>query len=118
MCIRDRCGVDVNDACTPGETAAHMLAKAGRADLLEWLLDSHGLVHTPLICVTQPPRLSGPNGDSPLHIAALSKRWVVCLLYTSDAADDLLCVDLGGRRIIKKKQQRQHIRMSSVVHRM
>ena len=25
----------------------------------------------------------------------------VCLLYTSDAADDLLCVDLGGRRIIK-----------------
>ena len=27
----------------------------------------------------------------------------VCLLYTSDAADDLLCVALGGRRIIKKK---------------
>ena len=26
-----------------------------------------------------------------------------CLLYTSDAADDPLCVDLGGRRIIKKK---------------
>ena len=25
-------------------------------------------------------------------------------LYTSDAADDLLCVDLGGRRIIKKKK--------------
>ena len=27
----------------------------------------------------------------------------VCLLYTSDAADDLLCVDLGGRRIIQTK---------------
>ena len=27
-----------------------------------------------------------------------------CLLYTSDAADDLLCVDLGGRRIIEKKK--------------
>src|SRR5450756_3236241 len=27
------------------------------------------------------------------------------LLYTSDAADDLLCVDLGGRRIIKKKKK-------------
>ncbi len=27
-----------------------------------------------------------------------------CPLYTSDAADDLLCVDLGGRRIIKKKK--------------
>ena len=30
----------------------------------------------------------------------------VCLLYTSDAADDLLCVDLGGRRIIKKKTKK------------
>ena len=29
-----------------------------------------------------------------------------CLLYTSDAADDLLCVDLGGRRIIKKKKSK------------
>ena len=28
---------------------------------------------------------------------------VICLLYTSDAADDLLRVDLGGRGIIKKK---------------
>src|SRR5665811_2530367 len=26
-----------------------------------------------------------------------------CLLYTSDAADDLTRVDLGGRRILKKK---------------
>ena len=31
----------------------------------------------------------------------------VCLLYTSDAADDLLCVDLGGRRIIKKTKNTQ-----------
>ena len=30
--------------------------------------------------------------------------YIICLLYTSDAADDLLCVDLGGRRIIKKKK--------------
>ena len=30
-----------------------------------------------------------------------------CLLYTSDAADDLLCVDLGGRRIIKKKKKQE-----------
>ena len=30
-----------------------------------------------------------------------------CLLYTSDAADDLLCVDLGGRRIIKKKKNKK-----------
>ena len=31
----------------------------------------------------------------------------LCLLYTSDAADDLICVDLGGRRIIKKKNEQQ-----------
>ena len=36
--------------------------------------------------------------------AAGRMRINVCLLYTSDAADDLLCVDLGGRRIIKKKK--------------
>ena len=33
--------------------------------------------------------------------------WIVlhhfCLLYTSDAADERSSVDLGGRRIIKKK---------------
>src|SRR5680860_1869452 len=32
----------------------------------------------------------------------------ICLLYTSDAADDLLCVDLGGRRIIKKKKKKKN----------
>ena len=36
--------------------------------------------------------------------AAQMVRMGACLLYTSDAADDLLCVDLGGRRIIKKKK--------------
>ena len=29
---------------------------------------------------------------------------IPCLLYTSDAADELDGVDLGGRRIIKKKK--------------
>ena len=29
---------------------------------------------------------------------------VPCLLYTSDAADERSSVDLGGRRIIKKKE--------------
>src|SRR5450756_3255485 len=41
---------------------------------------------------------------APLSAALHSLGWTVsfaCLLYTSDAADDLLCVDLGGRRIIK-----------------
>ena len=29
----------------------------------------------------------------------------ICLLYTSDAADERSSVDLGGRRILKKKKQ-------------
>ena len=40
---------------------------------------------------------------------AVLKEWEYvtdfCLLYTSDAADDMQCVDLGGRRIIKKKKR-------------
>ena len=33
-----------------------------------------------------------------------------CLLYTSDAADDTPCVDLGGRRIIKNQFRIEFIR--------
>ena len=31
---------------------------------------------------------------------------MACLLYTSDAADDVVRVDLGGRRIIKNQRKR------------
>src|SRR5665213_2765724 len=53
-------------------------------------------------------------GRSVLHVAnamaeldAAGVALYSCLLYTSDAADDLLCVDLGGRRIIKKKKKQK-----------
>ncbi|VTU60860.1 hypothetical protein AMBR_CKHPCMOK_02857 [Lacticaseibacillus rhamnosus] len=32
-----------------------------------------------------------------------------CLLYTSDAADEGLGVDLGGRRIIQKKNMARNV---------
>ena len=35
----------------------------------------------------------------------MKRRGKVCLLYTSDAADERSSVDLGGRRIIKKKKK-------------
>ena len=38
------------------------------------------------------------------HVAARMGRCGPCLLYTSDAADERSSVDLGGRRIIKKKK--------------
>ena len=37
----------------------------------------------------------------------------LCLLYTSDAADDLLCVDLGGLRIINKTKTKKKKRNKS-----
>ena len=41
-------------------------------------------------------------------ICGISRVWMnelrICLLYTSDAADERSSVDLGGRRIIKKKK--------------
>ena len=40
--------------------------------------------------------------DGSISLRSLAKESEVCLLYTSDAADDSLRVDLGGRRIIKK----------------
>mgnify|MGYP003379293725 CR=1 FL=1 len=39
---------------------------------------------------------------------ALVSRIMTCLLYTSDAADERSSVDLGGRRIIKKKTALTH----------
>ena len=37
------------------------------------------------------------------HFPLTLKFCLTCLLYTSDAADERSSVDLGGRRIIKKK---------------
>ena len=39
-------------------------------------------------------------------IGRVNDQFRSCLLYTSDAADERSSVDLGGRRIIKKKKQR------------
>ena len=50
------------------------------------------------------PELVGEVFSAIKSLAA--EGMTICLLYTSDAADDLLCVDLGGRRIIKKKKKK------------
>mgnify|MGYP003381690064 CR=1 FL=1 len=46
----------------------------------------------------------------PIEDLDLTVRSYNCLLYTSDAADERSSVDLGGRRIIKKKQSTKHTR--------
>src|SRR5678815_3052302 len=54
------------------------------------------------------PPLNGLTINGKLSFAnnkdlELTTEWIICLLYTSDAADERSSVDLGGRRIIKKK---------------
>ena len=52
-------------------------------------------------------RIHRRAGHGPLGVA--HPRPQGCLLYTSDAADERSSVDLGGRRIIKKKKHRHTV---------
>src|SRR5659263_317429 len=60
-----------------------------------WIIAPPAQGSFPKLSMTQSSEITWPPGPFGLGHD--------CLLYTSDAADDLLCVDLGGRRIIKKK---------------
>ena len=51
-------------------------------------------------------RVASDREDNIPSVASHLRAANSCLLYPSDAADDLLCVVLGGRRIIKKKDVR------------
>ena len=67
--------------------------------------------------ILKPPTHNYPHlpevEDLTMHLAAMANI-NVCLLYTSDAADERSSVDLGGRRIIKKKKQESiRVRLSS-----
>src|SRR5678815_3642869 len=51
------------------------------------------------------PRSSPEGRETPTPAIGAVYPWgILCLLYTSDAADERSSVDLGGRRIIKKKK--------------
>ena len=48
-------------------------------------------------------------GIAARDITSTFNAWsFTCLLYTSDAADERSSVDLGGRRIIKKKKTHEY----------
>mgnify|MGYP003684129831 CR=1 FL=1 len=58
-------------------------------------------------CGLSSPNINLPNVVFQDEVSQLCLQMIgqseCCLLYTSDAADDSLRVDLGGRRIIKKR---------------
>mgnify|MGYP003380478239 CR=1 FL=1 len=99
MCIRDRAAVALD---APSEiaqiAAANLGAKSLTVALPKGPIDVRGdglslalsdaVFHSPADPATEMLRLGRAN---------------ICLLYTSDAADERSSVDLGGRRIIKKK---------------
>ena len=52
------------------------------------------------------------------NFASFASPIKACLLYTSDAADERSSVDLGGRRIIKKKNHRHLVHSGNYTHKM
>eukprot|EP00658_Telonema_sp_P-2_P058942 TRINITY_DN47565_c0_g1_i1.p1 TRINITY_DN47565_c0_g1~~TRINITY_DN47565_c0_g1_i1.p1 ORF type:complete len:120 (-),score=49.82 TRINITY_DN47565_c0_g1_i1:5-364(-) len=85
MCIRDR---------------FNMLKSQGNHD---WKTLLHGVLRITLLAIgNMVAQAAGQN----LLLDAAER----CLLYTSDAADEEDSVDLGGRRIIKKKRVETRLR--------
>ena len=84
------------------------------------------------MCIRDRWRVDAPPGETNLHLVIRDSGFVLvksddgaeawrtlqdhyaCLLYTSDAADERSSVDLGGRRIIKKKKHSEHIVCPSI----
>eukprot|EP00657_Telonema_sp_P-1_P006831 TRINITY_DN26286_c0_g1_i1.p1 TRINITY_DN26286_c0_g1~~TRINITY_DN26286_c0_g1_i1.p1 ORF type:complete len:117 (+),score=47.30 TRINITY_DN26286_c0_g1_i1:176-526(+) len=98
MCIRDR---DMTMMFEVEDLAVASPATVSRCGMI--YMD-------PLACTPTDARIASWLEVLPKHYTSQTEVLefadnYLCLLYTSDAADDLLCVDLGGRRIIKKKKK-------------
>ena len=50
---------------------------------------------------------TGNMVEEGMAVGIIGAQSIGCLLYTSDAADERSSVDLGGRRIIKKKKKEE-----------
>ena len=74
--------------------------------------DSVDDVEADYILATHDPLAAMATADAGALDALLSS----CLLYTSDAADERSSVDLGGRRIIKKKNMCIYTRGPTMVN--
>ena len=79
-------------------------------DGIRYLVRSRGLGDVykrqhPVQVIAQQPRIEVHRRRHLVAAARPDRAWAAggCLLYTSDAADERSSVDLGGRRIIKKK---------------
>ena len=107
MCIRDRHHVVAYEDGIPASRLRHPLrihvvAGDGGAGNVR-----QKVVEQDLRCEQGQERQEQRSSGHAEHIAEVGadgRQYVLCLLYTSDAADERSSVDLGGRRIIKKKK--------------
>ena len=74
--------------------------------------DSRNTWKDPAVIIKKLDAMGGDDGEKLRRIGKV----LTCLLYTSDAADERSSVDLGGRRIIKKKNNRYYSLPTSVLH--
>ena len=89
-------GVDIASG-SPGsrrDPSYSLVILEGDATALHHMISRHKLIR--MIRERQPEMVAMDN----VHELAQSHK--DCLVYTSDAADDVPCVDLRARRIIKK----------------
>eukprot|EP00658_Telonema_sp_P-2_P067249 TRINITY_DN56186_c0_g1_i1.p1 TRINITY_DN56186_c0_g1~~TRINITY_DN56186_c0_g1_i1.p1 ORF type:complete len:119 (+),score=20.78 TRINITY_DN56186_c0_g1_i1:322-678(+) len=77
-------------------------AEVGVATSVSVVRRSTTLLVTP--ATPRPLRTTTPTKAVPVSGVCRGRIFYCCLLYTSDAADEEDSVDLGGRRIIKKKK--------------
>src|SRR5450756_3060319 len=98
MRLKDRVAIVVGAGQSPGEGIGN-----GRATALTFAREGARVMcvdHHLESAQQTVDLIAAKGGTAVAYKADVTKN--ACLLYTSDAADDLLCVDLGGRRIIKK----------------
>ena len=72
------------------------------------LTDDPGLMDSSLGSLEQHSPSTAIKHDTVRDFFEVLSLSGLCLLYTSDAADERSSVDLGGRRIIKKKTKTKH----------
>ena len=95
----------LNDACKTPELKKEILTLISAHDKSETFLEEPIV---PIEPVSDNSNLFIGKVFGKYKIEKLIARGGICLLYTSDAADERSSVDLGGRRIIKKKKKVDH----------
>ena len=88
MCIRDRFQAHNIDLSQDDATPFHRSPENGKSESR----------------FIEPYQLLEKLGEGGMGTVWMAQQSKPCLLYTSDAADERSSVDLGGRRIIKKKK--------------